>query len=58
MNRTSWHTTVAGIVTAAFGFVLFSPDLFEHWPWLIALAKYVTVGGLATMGIAGRDADK
>ena len=51
----NWRTTLAGIVTAGFGFVLFSPDLFAHWPWLIALAKYATVGGLATMGFSAKD---
>jgi hypothetical protein len=51
----NWRTTLAGIVTAGFGFVLFSPDLFSHWPWLVAVAKYSTVGGLAAMGFAGKD---
>ena len=58
MNRANWHTTVAGIVAAAFGFVLFSPDLFAQWPWLIQFAKYVTIGGLASLGIAARDSGK
>ena len=51
----SWKTTVSAIVTVAAGFVLFSPDLFSDWPWLIELAKYVTLGGLAALGIAAKD---
>ena len=49
----SWKTTVSGIVTAAAGFVLFSPDTFAAWPWLIELAKYIAIGGAACLGIFG-----
>jgi hypothetical protein len=51
----NWKTSLAGILTAGFGFVLFSPDLFAHWPWLVAVAKYAMVGGLASMGFAAKD---
>jgi hypothetical protein len=51
----NWKTTTAGIVTAAFGFVVFSPDLFAGHAWIVAVAKYATIGGLASMGIAGKD---
>jgi hypothetical protein len=51
-----WKSTVAGLLTAFFGFVLFSPEHFQNMPWLIDLAKYGVVGGLASMGIVGRDA--
>lgn len=50
-----WRTTAAGIVTAAAGFVVFSPEMFAHWPLLVALAKYAAIGGFAAMGIAGAD---
>lgn len=53
-----WKTTAAGIATAAFGFVAFSPETFQKWPWLVALAKYSTIGGLACMGILARDGTK
>lgn len=51
----SWRTTVIGAATAFFGFVLFSPESFTAFPWLIALAKYAFLGGLAGLGIAARD---
>lgn len=53
---TNWRTTGAAIATAAFGFVLFSPQYFAHWPWMIDLAKYATLGGLVSIGIAAKDA--
>lgn len=55
---TNWKTTTAGIVTAICGFVVFSPDLFAAHPWVLAVAKYATIGGLAGMGIAGKDSVK
>lgn len=51
----SWKTAVAAVITAIAGFVEFSPHLFEKWPWVIAIAKYVMLGGLAVMGIAAKD---
>ena len=51
----NWKTTLFGLVAAAAGFVLFSPDLFARWPWIVAVAKYVTVGGLAGIGISAKD---
>jgi hypothetical protein len=54
----SWKSTVAGAFTAFFMFVLFSPQTFQAWPWLIELAKFAAIGGLAAMGILGKDFDK
>ncbi len=51
-----WRSSLAGLVAAFFGFVVFSPETFREWPWLIAVAKYVAAGGLAAIGIAARDA--
>jgi len=53
----SWKTTVTGILTAAAGFVTFSPALFTgpKWAWVNELAKYVMIGGLAGMGLASKD---
>ena len=48
-------TTISGLVAAAAGFVTFSPDLFAKWPWIIAVSKYVMIGGLASMGLAAKD---
>ncbi len=50
---TSWKTTIFGILSALFAFVLFSPD---HFPdWVVDLAKFAVVGGLAGLGITAKD---
>jgi predicted exporter len=54
----NWKTTAAGVITAAAGFIAFKPELFAKWPAVVALAQYVMIGGLATLGIVGRDASK
>ena len=54
----SWKTSVFGIITAFAAFVLFSPETFSQWPWVLQLAKFITVGGLAGMGLAGKDYDR
>lgn len=51
----SWKSTVLGAATAFFGFVLFSPETFQAYPALIALAKYAFLGGLAGLGIVSKD---
>ena len=51
----SWKSSTAGIVTAFFAFVLFSPETFSHWPIVLTLAKFATVGGLGTLGIMAKD---
>ena len=53
----SWKTTLSGIVTAVAGFVMFSPDLFAQWPWVVEIAKYVIAGGLVALGIFGKDSN-
>jgi hypothetical protein len=50
----SWQPTVAAIITAFFGFVLFSPELFADFPWLIAIAKYGAAGGLVALGLSAK----
>jgi len=54
----NWKTTAAALLTTAAGFVALNPELFVAWPFAVALAKYVGLGGLATMGIVGHDAKK
>ena len=49
----NWKTTTTGLVTAFFGFVLFSPQYFP--PWVIDVAKYAVVGGLAGIGLLAKD---
>ena len=53
----SWKTTVSGLVTAAAGFVLFKPEHFTAWPWVVDLAKYIMLGGIACLGIFGKDSN-
>lgn len=51
----SWKTTVFGIITAAAGFVLFSPGYFP--PWALDLAKYIMAGGLMGIGFSAKDSN-
>lgn len=51
----NWKTSVTSVITASFGFVVFSPELFVHMPWLVAISKYAMVGGLAAMGVMSKD---
>lgn len=53
---TSWKTTVAGLGSALFCFVLFAPEHFVQWPWLISLSKFALAGGLAALGLFSKDA--
>jgi hypothetical protein len=48
-------TTIFSLIAAGAGFVVFSPEIFAHQPVIVALAKYVMVGGLAGLGITARD---
>jgi cytochrome b subunit of formate dehydrogenase len=57
MRVVNWKTTVSGLITAAAGFVIFFPEYFARWPLVLATAKYITVGGLAALGILGKDRD-
>lgn len=53
----NWKTSLSGIMSALFAFVAFSPDTFAKWPWIIELAKFATVGGLAAMGFSAKDSN-
>lgn len=57
------RTTKWGAVAAtALAFVLFAPELVSTMPhvgpWLMALAKFAAIGGLAKLGIEAADARK
>jgi len=54
----SWQPTVASIITAFFSFVLFSPDLFADYPWLIELSRFGAAGGLVALGISAKQYNK
>lgn len=47
-----WPTTVAAVVSAIAGFVLFAPEHFNSWPIVQDAAAYIFAGGLAAFGIA------
>lgn len=55
MSVKNWKSSGMGVLTALFAFVLFSPETFAAWPWLIALSKFAVVGGLAGIGIVSKD---
>ena len=51
---THWKTSTAGALLSAFlGFVLFAPQHFP--PWLIDVAKFASIGGVAALGLSARD---
>ncbi len=51
----SWKTAVFSLMTAVFGFILFSPEYFTSYPWVVSLAKYFAAGGLVGMGLSAKD---
>lgn len=53
-----WKTTITAAFTALFAFIVFSPDLFSRWPFLIELAKFAAAGGLLAFGVAAKDSQK
>jgi len=53
----NWKTTAIGAGTALCAFVLFSPEHFKQWPWMIDFAKFATAGGLAMFGFFAKDHD-
>jgi hypothetical protein len=53
----SWKTTVFGLTSAVAMFVLANPGLFQKWPWMVTVAGFVATGGLAALGIVGKDSN-
>ena len=54
----NWKTTVSGLVASAGAFVAFSagPPFNVHYPAVVtALAAFLLAGGLASLGINGKD---
>jgi len=51
----NWKTTTCAGISAFFMFVLFSPNLFLPWPWVVEVAKFASIGGLLAFGIAAKD---
>jgi hypothetical protein len=53
----NWKTTTAAALSATASFVLFSHVLeVIAWPaWVLALAMFAQVGGLAAFGITAKD---
>jgi len=52
----SWKSSTVGVVVSTvLSFVLFEPKYFEHWPIIISIAKFATIGGLAIFHISQKD---
>lgn len=52
----SYKTSVSAILSAAASFVLFAPQVGMTFPkWATALAMFVSIGGLAALGIEAKD---
>ncbi len=54
----NWQTTLSGFITAAAVFIASEPAGFDFPDQIVSIAKFVVVGGLATMGIASKDSNK
>ena len=53
----SWKTTAFGLVSAAAGFIILHPQYFTAHAYIVDIANYVLMGGLAGMGITGKDSN-
>lgn len=53
-----WKTTIYGVISAFFGFVLFAPQHFASVPALADIAAYVFAGGLLGLGISAAQVRK
>jgi hypothetical protein len=52
----NWKTTVIGFIIAFAGFVTFSPATFGgENALLVRVCKYITLGGLAGLGVTAKD---
>ncbi len=52
----NWKTSLLGIATAFFAFVVFDPQWFPDY--IVSMAKFAAVGGLAGLGIVAKDWNK
>jgi hypothetical protein len=53
----NWKTTLGGILCAVSGYVTFDPDTFGgNDALLVKFCTFVTIGGLASIGIFAKDA--
>ena len=57
MKASNWKTTTIGLITAGAAFVLFDPETFARWHWMVTLAKFIMIGGLGGLGVVGKDFD-
>ena len=52
----SWKTTASGLVSSGAALVVFMATQDVTLPhWVVVVAGFVLAGGLASMGIAGKD---
>ncbi|MGL5805393.1 MAG: hypothetical protein ACRC11_08110 [Xenococcaceae cyanobacterium] len=55
----NWKTSASGILVAFSGYVTFDPDRFGgHDAFLVKLCTFITLGGMASLGIFAKDASK
>jgi hypothetical protein len=53
----NWRSTLSGAITSAAGLILALSGADVRVPhWLSVIASFVLAGGLASMGIVGKDA--
>jgi len=55
MNLSRYKTTILGLVSAAASFVLFAHGNIPMPAWLVTVAQFAMVGGLAGFGIVAKD---
>ena len=53
----SWKTTAFGLISAIAGFVILHPQYFTAHAYIVDIANYVLMGGLAGLGLAGKDSN-
>ena len=55
---TNWKTTVSGLVSSGAALVVMLSTQGVAMPkWLVVTAGFIAAGGLATLGIVGKDKD-
>jgi len=53
----SWKTTAFGLISAAAGFIILHPQYFVAHAYIVDIANYVLMGGLAGLGLSGKDSN-
>ena len=51
----NWKTSLIGVIVSVTGYIATFPDGFQKD--IVNVSKYVSVGGLASLGIVAKDVD-